>query len=155
MQIGCQLDSLLAEPVTQAPILHSNGQSLLPQMILFMYVSLCPSFCKFKVDNNNFFYLVLQIIHDLDHLAAEVCGNYIGHVFKILNSCSPQVLDLVKNSILQGGKTLKDLVPSVIDSIIETLVEKSNEVLSRFLVFILICSIIHHNKRSLIHNYRN
>lgn len=71
---------------------------------------------------------ILQIIHDLDHLAAEVCGNYIGHVFEILNSCSTEVLDLVKHSIVQGGKSLKDLVPSVIDSIIETLVEKSNEV---------------------------
>lgn len=69
------------------------------------------------------------MIHDLDHLAAEVCGNYIGQVFEILNSCSTEeVLDHVKHSILQGGKSLKDLIPSVIDSIIETLVEKSTEV---------------------------
>lgn len=73
----------------------------------------------------------VYIIHDLDVLASEVCGNYIGHVFNILNSCSPQVLDNVKNSILQGGKSLKGLIPSVIDSIIETLVEKSNEELKQ------------------------
>lgn len=72
---------------------------------------------------------MLQIINDLDNLAAEICGNYIGNVFEIINLCSTEeVLDLVKNSILQGGKSLKELVPSVIDSIIETLVEKSNEV---------------------------
>ncbi|XP_024971658.1 conserved oligomeric Golgi complex subunit 2 [Cynara cardunculus var. scolymus] len=73
----------------------------------------------------------VYIIHDLDHLAAEVCGNYVDDVFEILNSCSTEVLDLVKHSILQGGKSLKDLVPSVIDSIIETLVEKSNEELKQ------------------------
>lgn len=74
----------------------------------------------------------VYIIHDLDHLAAEVCDSYIGCVFEILNSCSTeQVLDLVKHSIFQGGKSLKDLVPSVIDSIVETLVEKSNEELKQ------------------------
>lgn len=52
-------------------------------------------------------------------------------MFEILSSCSTEeVLDHVKHSILQGGKSLRDLVPSVIDSIIETLVEKSSEVLS-------------------------
>ncbi|CAI9280512.1 unnamed protein product [Lactuca saligna] len=73
----------------------------------------------------------VYIIHDLDHLATEICGKYIEHVLKILNSCSTQVVDTVKNSILQGGQSLKDLVPSVIDSIIETLVEKSNEELKQ------------------------
>ncbi|KAI3727038.1 hypothetical protein L1987_66846 [Smallanthus sonchifolius] len=73
----------------------------------------------------------VYIINDLDNLAAEISGNYIGHVFEIINSCSTEVLVLVKNSILQGGKSLKELVPSVIDSIIETLVEKSNEELKQ------------------------
>lgn len=75
------------------------------------------------------FRFIFQIIHDLDHLATEVCGNYIGQVFEILKSCSTEeVLDHVKHSIIQGGKLLKDLIPSVIDSISETLVDKSNEV---------------------------
>nr|XP_043617867.1 conserved oligomeric Golgi complex subunit 2 [Erigeron canadensis] len=74
----------------------------------------------------------IYIIHDLDHLAAEVCGNYVGHVFEILSShFTEEVLDHVKQSILQGGKSLRDLVPSVIDSIIETLVEKSSEELKQ------------------------
>lgn len=79
---------------------------------------------------------MLQIINDLDNLAAEICGNYIEHVFKIISSCSTEeVIDLVKNSISHGGKSLKDLVPSVIDSIIETLVEKSNEVYGNIMSF--------------------
>ncbi|GKD50130.1 conserved oligomeric Golgi complex subunit 2, partial [Tanacetum coccineum] len=66
--------------------------------------------------------------HDLDHLAAYVCGNFIGHVVEILKkSCSTEVVDLVKDSILQYGKSLKDLVPSVIDAIIDTLAEKNSE----------------------------
>lgn len=70
-------------------------------------------------------------MHDLDHLADEVCGNYIGHVLEILSSHSTEeVLDHVKHSILLAGKSIRDLVPSVIDSINETLVEKSSEVLS-------------------------
>ena len=87
------------------------------------------------------FCCVLQIIHDLDHLATEVCGNYIEHMLKIINSCSTQVVDTVKNNILQGGQSRKDLVPSVIDSIIETLVEKSNEV--HFFNKLFFCNIIH------------
>ncbi|KAL8230540.1 hypothetical protein R6Q57_000318 [Mikania cordata] len=74
----------------------------------------------------------VYIVNDLDILAAEICGNYVGHVLEIINSCSTEeVLDLVKNSISQGGKSLRDLVPSVIDSIIDTLVEKSNEELKQ------------------------
>ncbi|KAJ0755216.1 putative oligomeric Golgi complex, subunit 2 [Helianthus annuus] len=75
---------------------------------------------------------LVYIINDLDNLAAEVCGNYIGHVFDaIKTSTTEDVLDLVKNSISQGGKSLKDLVPSVIDSIVDTLVDKSNEELKQ------------------------
>lgn len=69
-----------------------------------------------------------QIIHDLSCLEAEVCSDYLGHVLKLLSSCSTEVVDLLKRSILQGGKSLKDLVPRVINSVIETLVEKSVEV---------------------------
>ena len=70
----------------------------------------------------------LQIIHDLNCLASEVCGDYLGQVLQILSSCSAAVLDSVKQSILHGGKSLEDLVPLVINTIIEALVEKSVEV---------------------------
>ncbi|XP_059657376.1 conserved oligomeric Golgi complex subunit 2-like [Cornus florida] len=70
---------------------------------------------------------LVYIINDLNGLAVEICGDYLGHVLELLNSCSTEVLDLVKQSILQGGNLLKDLVPLVMNAIIETLVEKSVE----------------------------
>ena len=70
----------------------------------------------------------MQIIHDINCLATEVCGDYLQHVLQLLSSCSSDDLDLVKQSILQGGKSLTDLVPLVISAIVETLVEKSIEV---------------------------
>ncbi|XP_030938714.1 conserved oligomeric Golgi complex subunit 2 [Quercus lobata] len=69
----------------------------------------------------------IYIIHDLNCLASEVCGDYLGQVLQILSSCSAAVLDSVKLSILHGGKSLEDLVPLVINTIIEALVEKSVE----------------------------
>lgn len=75
-----------------------------------------------------FYFLGFQIIHDLNCLESEVCSDYLGHVLELLSSCSTEVVDLLKRSILQGGKSLKDLVPRVINSVIETLVEKSVEV---------------------------
>lgn len=72
---------------------------------------------------------LVYVINDLNCLVEEVCGDYLGHVLELLKSCSPEVLDLVKQSILQGGKSLKDLLPRVISSIIVTMVERSVEVL--------------------------
>ncbi|KAF3436861.1 hypothetical protein FNV43_RR19614 [Rhamnella rubrinervis] len=67
------------------------------------------------------------IIHDLNCLAMEVSGDYLEHVLQNLSSCSADVRDLVKQSISQGGKSLNDLIPLVINTIIDTLVEKSDE----------------------------
>lgn len=58
----------------------------------------------------------------------EVCGDYLAHVLGLLKSCSPEVLDLVKQSIFLGVDSLKVLQPLVINTIVETLVEKSVEV---------------------------
>jgi hypothetical protein len=58
----------------------------------------------------------------------EVCGGYLERVLELLSSCSADVLDSVKQSILQGGRSLMELVPLVINTIIEALVEKSVEV---------------------------
>ncbi|GMN56648.1 hypothetical protein TIFTF001_025753 [Ficus carica] len=69
----------------------------------------------------------IYIIHDINCLATEVCGDYLQHVLQLLSSCSCDDLDLVKQSIFQGGKSLTDLVPLVISAIVETLVEKSVE----------------------------
>ncbi|XP_021736339.1 conserved oligomeric Golgi complex subunit 2-like [Chenopodium quinoa] len=72
---------------------------------------------------------LLYIIHDVKILVDEVCGNYIGHVMEILSSCPAEVMDPVKQSILQSAKSLEDMVPSVIKSIVDMLVEKSVEAL--------------------------
>ncbi|XP_057460047.1 LOW QUALITY PROTEIN: conserved oligomeric Golgi complex subunit 2-like [Actinidia eriantha] len=69
----------------------------------------------------------VYIIHDLNCLVANICGDFMGHVIELLSSCSTELVDLVKQSILQAGKSLKDLVPRVTNSIIETVVEKSVE----------------------------
>lgn len=69
----------------------------------------------------------IYIIHDINCLASEVCGDYLGRVLQLLSACSADVLDSVKQSILQGGKSLEDLVPLVINAIIEALVEKAVE----------------------------
>lgn len=69
-----------------------------------------------------------QVIHDVHFLAREVCGDYLGLVLQLLSSCSAEVHDFVKDSILQGGKSLNDIVPSIINAIVEALVEKSVEV---------------------------
>ncbi|KAF7135791.1 hypothetical protein RHSIM_Rhsim08G0188800 [Rhododendron simsii] len=69
----------------------------------------------------------IYIIHDLNCLAERICGDFLGHVVEVLSSSSSEVLDLVKQSILEGGASLKDLIPKVINSIIQTVVEKSVE----------------------------
>lgn len=74
------------------------------------------------------FFWLSQIIHDINCLAMEVSGDYLEHVLQNLSSCSADVHDLVKQSISQGGKSLNDLIPLVINTIVDTLVEKSDEV---------------------------
>ncbi|XP_047946948.1 conserved oligomeric Golgi complex subunit 2 [Salvia hispanica] len=69
----------------------------------------------------------LYIIHDLNNLVEEVRSDYLDHVLGVLKSCSSEVLDLVKQSILQGSDSLKVLQTPVINSIVEALVEKSVE----------------------------
>lgn len=71
-----------------------------------------------------------QVIHDIKLIVAEVCGDYIGHVVQLLSSCPAEVLDSVKQSILQSGKCLEDIAPVVIKLVTESLVEKSVEVRS-------------------------
>ncbi|KAJ6760898.1 hypothetical protein OIU79_025694 [Salix purpurea] len=67
----------------------------------------------------------LYIIHDINCLVTEVCGDYLDQVLQLLSSCSINVLDLVKKSILQGGQSLNGLIPLVINAITEALVDES------------------------------
>ncbi|XP_010250762.1 PREDICTED: conserved oligomeric Golgi complex subunit 2 [Nelumbo nucifera] len=71
----------------------------------------------------------IYVMHDIDCLVTELSGDYLGHVIQILASCSPEVLDPVKQSILQGANSLKDLAPLAMNTMIEALVEKSLETL--------------------------
>jgi hypothetical protein len=49
-------------------------------------------------------------------------------VLQLLSSCSADVLDLVKQSILQGGKSLNDLTPLAINAITDALVDEAVKV---------------------------
>lgn len=70
---------------------------------------------------------LVYVIHDLNRLVEEVCGGYLEHILELLKSCPAEVCDFVKQSILQGGESLKGLLPIVMSAIIETIVEKSVE----------------------------
>lgn len=70
---------------------------------------------------------LVYVVHDLNHLVEEICGDYLEHILELLKSCPAEVFDFVKQSILQGGKSLKGLLPIVMSAIIETIVEKSVE----------------------------
>ncbi|KAA3476169.1 conserved oligomeric Golgi complex subunit 2 [Gossypium australe] len=72
-------------------------------------------------------HLCLQVIHDINFLGKEISGAYLDHVLRVLSSCSTEILDLVKQSILHCGKSLDDLLPLVINTIKEALVQKSVE----------------------------
>ncbi|CAN1129922.1 Conserved oligomeric Golgi complex subunit 2 [Linum perenne] len=69
----------------------------------------------------------LQVIHDIKSLSTEVCGSYLEHIVKLLSSCSTDVIDLIRQSIVQGGKSLDDLAPLVMKAVIDTLKDKAEE----------------------------
>nr|XP_029121526.1 conserved oligomeric Golgi complex subunit 2 isoform X2 [Elaeis guineensis] len=69
----------------------------------------------------------IYVIHDVNFLVCELSGDYLRHVLQLLKSCSAEVLDLVKQSVLEAGKSLEDLLPPVMDTMIEAIVEKSVE----------------------------
>ncbi|KAJ8646126.1 hypothetical protein MRB53_007874 [Persea americana] len=69
----------------------------------------------------------IYVMHDIGCLVTELNGNYLEHVLQLLSSCPTEVLGILKQSILQGSKSLKDLIPIIMDTIIEALVEKSVE----------------------------
>ncbi|KAL2321690.1 hypothetical protein Fmac_026069 [Flemingia macrophylla] len=67
------------------------------------------------------------VIHDIRYLEEQVRGDYLQHVLQLLSSCSPDVLESIRQSILLGGQSLKSLEPLVIKTVVESLVEKSVE----------------------------
>ncbi|CAN1802306.1 Conserved oligomeric Golgi complex subunit 2 [Linum perenne] len=69
----------------------------------------------------------VYVIHDIKSLSTEVCGSYLEHIVKLLSSCSTDVIDLIRQSIVQGGKSLDDLAPLVMKAVIDTLKDKAEE----------------------------
>ncbi|CAF2027898.1 unnamed protein product [Brassica napus] len=69
----------------------------------------------------------VYVIHDVNYLASEVCGDYLKHISQYISSCSTEVRDVVRMSILQGGDKLKEVLPSLANTIIEIIVDKSVE----------------------------
>lgn len=69
----------------------------------------------------------IYVIHDLGYLVDELTGDFLEDVLRHLESCSADVLDLVKQSILQAKKSLADCLPAVVDTMIEGIVKKSVE----------------------------
>ncbi|WJX94495.1 Conserved oligomeric Golgi complex subunit 2 [Trifolium repens] len=67
------------------------------------------------------------VIHDIRCLEEHVRGDYLQHVVQALSSCSPDVLESVRQSVLQSSQSLKSLEPLVIKTVVESLVEKSVE----------------------------
>ncbi|KAK2409364.1 conserved oligomeric Golgi complex subunit [Trifolium repens] len=67
------------------------------------------------------------VIHDIRCLEEHIRGDYLQHVVQALSSCSPDVLESVRQSILQSSQSLKSLEPLVIKAVVESLVEKSVE----------------------------
>lgn len=70
----------------------------------------------------------MQVLHDIDCLTAEININYLNHVLGLLASCPGKVQELVKLSIEQGVKLLKHVTPTVMETIVDGLAEKSAEV---------------------------
>lgn len=73
-------------------------------------------------------------MHDVKLIVKEICGDYVGHVLDVLSSCPTEVLDPVKQSILQSGKSLESMITPLTISIIDALVEKSVEVRHHFMM---------------------
>lgn len=70
---------------------------------------------------------LIYIISDLDNLVDEIGGKFPKHVVELLSSCSVEVHELVKKSLSHGAKSLKDLLPLVIKSVVDTFTQKAEE----------------------------
>ncbi|XP_020580665.1 conserved oligomeric Golgi complex subunit 2 [Phalaenopsis equestris] len=69
----------------------------------------------------------IYVIHDVGFLFSELSGNYLRHVLELLESCSTEVLDLVRRSILQAATSLNDTLPILKDMMVEGIAERSFE----------------------------
>ncbi|KAF2577183.1 hypothetical protein F2Q68_00000633 [Brassica cretica] len=79
----------------------------------------------------HFFSKDCKMLLEISSTVSEVRGDYIGHISHYLSSCSSEVLDLVRKSMLQGVESLDNVLPLVKKTIIEVIVDKSVEELSQ------------------------
>lgn len=70
---------------------------------------------------------LIFVVHDVGFLVTELTGDYLEHVLQLLESCTVEVRDLVKQSVLQAAKSLENLLPALKETMIESIVEKSVE----------------------------
>ncbi|XP_078437582.1 oligomeric golgi complex subunit-like protein [Wolffia australiana] len=69
----------------------------------------------------------IYVIHDVNYLADKVKNDFLDDILRLLRSCSPELLTLVQQSVLEGGRDLEGLMPSLLDAIIDSIVDKSSE----------------------------
>ncbi|CAD6207647.1 unnamed protein product [Miscanthus lutarioriparius] len=71
----------------------------------------------------------IYIMHDVHAVIGELSesGSFIGHVNQLLGSCPIEVLNLVKQCILQAVEPLKEVLPAIMNVMIGIIVKKSNE----------------------------
>lgn len=72
--------------------------------------------------------IIFQVLHDISCLVTELSGGYLDSVLQHLSSCPTEAIELVKQSILQGGKSLESVLPQIVETVSESLVEKCVEV---------------------------
>lgn len=71
---------------------------------------------------------LIYVLHDISCLVTELInGGYLDSVLQHLSSCPTEVIDLVKQSILHGGKTLENVLPQILETMSQSLVEKCVE----------------------------
>jgi hypothetical protein len=73
----------------------------------------------------------VYVFHDVSVLNSELSQDFIEHVSQLLSSCSDEVIQLVRESIAHSGKSLQQLLPIILDIMIESIVEKSLEALKQ------------------------
>ncbi|KAJ3703523.1 hypothetical protein LUZ61_007228 [Rhynchospora tenuis] len=69
----------------------------------------------------------VYVFHDVSVLISELSGNFLEHVSQLLSNCSDEVVQLVRESIAQASQLLQQLLPVILDIMIESIVEKSVE----------------------------
>ncbi|KAH7664109.1 COG complex component COG2 protein [Dioscorea alata] len=61
----------------------------------------------------------IYVMHDVRLLITELTSGFLANVIRYLESCSADVLDIVKESFLHAAKSLEDSVPAIMDTMIE------------------------------------